>query len=96
MRKLPIGPTIVAVALLGLIGAFLLLPGKKPAGVETFSVVTAAGADANMVQAPANAGAVVPTASASPTPTLAPGEDPPVHREPGAINYADKGVVPAL
>jgi len=27
---------------------------------------------------------------------LAPGEDPPAPREPGAINYAEKGVLPAL
>jgi hypothetical protein len=96
MTKLPIGPIMIALALLGLIGAFLLFPAKKPAVTETFSVVSAPGTDANVAQFPAHAMAGAPTAPTPAVPTLTPGEDPPVHREPGAINYADKGVVPAL
>lgn len=96
MRKLPIGPTIVALALLGLIGAFLLFPSRKQAVAETVRVVTAPGAGASIVQPPANVAAGAPTTSPSPAPTLAPGEDPPARREPGAINYADKGVLPPL
>jgi len=95
MRKLPIGTTIAALALLGLIGAFLLFPSRKQAVAETLRVVTAPAAGASIVQPPA-AGDGAPTVSPSPTPTLAPGEDPPARREPGAINYADKGVLPAL
>jgi hypothetical protein len=93
MRKFPIGPTMVALAVFALIGAFLLRPAKKPAEAQTFSVVSAPG-DASVASLPGNT--VAPVAAPSPTPTLAPGEDPPARREPGAINYADKGVLPAL
>ena len=95
MKKPPIGPIVIGIALLGLIGGFLLLPAKPPSPRPTLSVVTAPQGVANAVQPPAkSAPAMSPAANA--TAPLAPGEDPPARREPGAINYADKGVLPAL
>ena len=93
MKKLPIGPIVVGMMIIGLIGIFLLRTLKQPPATDNIAVVMAAPtANVATVAPPANAAA--PTAQ--PTTELAPGEDPPAHREPGAINYADKGVLPAL
>jgi len=95
MRKLPVGPIVIGIALLGLIGGFLLLPGKSPPAPPALSVVTAPQGRANLVQPPAKSAPALSTTPNAAAP-LAPGEDPPARREPGAINYADKGVLPAL
>ena len=94
MKKLPIGPIVIGLALTGLIGGYLL-PRATRSRTQPPSIVVVPGSAAT-VKLPADRfTAVAPTASPVP-PVLAPGEDPPVHREPGAINYAEKGVVPAL
>jgi hypothetical protein len=92
MKKLPIGPIIVGMVIIGLVGVFLLMPAKQPPPTDNIAVVIAPPTAA--IVAPPVANAVAPTAH--PTAELAPGEDPPARREPGAINYADKGVLPAL
>lgn len=92
MKKLPIGSIVVGMVIIGLIGAFLLMPAKHPPATDNIAVVMAPPTAAMVVPPAANAAA--PTAQ--PTAELAPGEDPPARREPGAINYADKGVLPPL
>ena len=79
MKKLPIGPIIIGMVLLGLIGGLLLPTKGPPLQAQDIAVVA------------------VPVVTPSPSPPPpAPGQDPPARREPGAINYADKGVLPAL
>jgi hypothetical protein len=93
MKKLPIGPIVIGMVLLGLIGGLLLLTKGPPPQVQDIAVVTVPG-NTSPIPLPATAApAVAPSPSPSP---LAPGQDPPARREPGAINYADKGVLPAL
>ena len=93
MKKLPIGPIVVGMVIIGLVGGFLLWPAKSPPTTGNIAVVVAPPtASVAAIAPPANTTA--PTAQ--PTAELAPGEDPPARREPGAINYADKGVLPAL
>jgi len=94
MKKLPIGPIIIGILLLGLIGGLLLLSKGPPPQAQDIAVVTVPGDTASPIPLPATAApAVAPSPSPSP---LAPGQDPPARREPGAINYAEKGVLPAL
>lgn len=93
MKKLPIGPIIIGILLLGLIGGLLLTKGPPPQA-QDLAVVTVPGDTASPIPLPITAApAVAPSPSPSP---LAPGQDPPARREPGAINYAEKGVLPAL
>ncbi|HSI17813.1 MAG TPA: hypothetical protein VK980_08595 [Sphingomonas sp.] len=94
MKKLPIGPIIIGMVLLGLIGGLLLLTKGPPPPAQDIAVVTVPGDTASPIALPATAAPVV-APSPSPSP-LAPGQDPPARREPGAINYAEKGVLPAL
>jgi hypothetical protein len=94
MKKLPIGPIVIGMVPLGLIGGLLLATKGPPPQAQDIAVVTVAGDTASPVPLPATAApAVAPSPSPSP---LAPGQDPPAPREPGAINYAEKGVLPAL
>jgi hypothetical protein len=92
MKKLPIGPIFIGMAIISLIGGLLLMPPKAPA-VPTLYVVTAPSVAASPVQMSGFHG-VAP--SATQTTVTDEGRDPPAHREPGAINYADKGILPPL
>lgn len=94
MGKLPIGPIIIGMVLLGLIGSFLVLIERPSPMAQNIAVVTVPADTAGAVPLPTRSAPSV-TASPSPRP-LAPGEDPPARREPGAINYAEKGVLPPL
>ena len=95
MKKLPIGPIVIGLALIGLIGGYLLPRATHSAQTQPPSVVVVPGNTATFERPADRFTAVAPAVSPAP-PILAPGEDPPVHREPGAINYAEKGVLPPL
>ncbi|MDH7973895.1 hypothetical protein QH494_17020 [Sphingomonas sp. AR_OL41] len=96
MGKPSIKMFAAAIALAAMIGGFLILgspqPPKPP--VDSLSVVSAPSTVPGATWRP-TAG---PTATPIPPSTNATqrGEDPPGHYPPGAINYAEKGVVPAL
>lgn len=97
MKKLPIGSIIIisGLVLLGLIGGFLDLTKGTPPEAQSIAVVAVPAVKARAVASPARF-APPAAASPSPPPQLAPGQDPPAHREPGAVNYAEMGVLPAL
>jgi hypothetical protein len=93
MKKLPIGPIVIGMVIIGLIGGVALMPAKKPAP-PALTIVSAPSPDGTARSA-SSSPSVVPT----PPPqaeTSDSGRDPPARREPGAINYADKGVLPAI
>lgn len=92
MNKLPTGPIVIGMVIIGLVGCLASLRPKPPTASDNLVVIKAAPTARAAVMMNRTIGA----GTAQPARELAPGEDPPVKREPGAINYADKGVLPAL